>query len=56
MTKLTKESLSFNQYNIDIAGALRRIQLDNTLTQVELRAALDGVIAMVSSINILTIC
>jgi hypothetical protein len=50
MSKLTRESISLNQHNTDVTDALRRIQLDTSLSHQGLRAAIDGVIAMVSII------
>jgi hypothetical protein len=48
VTKLRSERTSFKQHNNDVTDSLRRIQLDHSLSQVELRAAIDEVIAMVS--------
>ena len=50
MSKLTRESVLLNQHNIDVTDALRRIQLDTSLSHQGLRAAIDEVIAMVSII------
>jgi hypothetical protein len=52
LSKLNQESLSLTQHNMSVTEALRRIQLDTTLSHQGLRAAIDGVIAMVGSTHL----
>jgi hypothetical protein len=49
MTQLSQESASLSQHNMSVTEALRSIQLDTSLSHQGLRAAIDGVLAMVSS-------
>jgi hypothetical protein len=51
MTKLTRESASLNQHNTEITEALRRVQLDTSLSTEGLRAAIDDIIAMVTPLR-----
>jgi Fungal Zn(2)-Cys(6) binuclear cluster domain len=49
MSKLSKETDSLSQHNADVTEALRRIRLDTHLSTDDMRAAIDEVLAMVSS-------
>ena len=51
MKKLENESLLLHHHTTDVTEALQRIQLDTSLSQIELRAAIDHVIAMVISVT-----
>ena len=52
MKKLGRETIQLNRHNTDVTDALRQLQLDNTISQVELRAAIDEIIAMVTPLSI----
>jgi hypothetical protein len=49
MTKLNKDAHSLSQYTESITEALKRIRLDDNLSKEGIQAALDDVLAMVSS-------
>ena len=47
MSKLSKETNTLSRHNSDVADALRRIRLDDSLSREGMRAAIDNVLAMV---------
>jgi hypothetical protein len=47
LKKLSKGTHLLNQHNTDICDALRRIQLDMTMSKDEIRLAIDEILAMV---------
>jgi hypothetical protein len=49
MSKLSKETNVLTQHNTEVAEALRRIRLDVLLSTDDMRAAIDEVLAMVST-------